>query len=47
MSPSYKNSFAGKGVFPPQYAFTLLLPLRNLFLSPRKLIQRLHLADDH
>ena len=42
-----KNSFSGKGVFPPKYAFTLLIPLRNLFLSPKKLIQRLGLEENH
>ncbi len=42
----YKSSFSGKGVFPPKYAFTLLLPLRNIFLSPKKLIQRLNLQED-
>lgn len=42
-----KNSFSSKGVFPPKYAFTLLIPFRNIFLSPRKLIQRLDLRDDH
>ena len=42
-----KNSFFGKGVFPPKYAFTLLLPFRNIFLSPKKLIQRLDLKDEH
>ena len=47
MAPPYKKSFSGKGVFPPRYAFTLLLPIRNLFLSPRQLIQRLHLKEDH
>jgi ubiquinone/menaquinone biosynthesis C-methylase UbiE len=41
-----KNSFSGKGVFPPKYAFTLLLPLRNIFLSPKKLIRRLELKED-
>lgn len=40
------NSFSGKGVFPPKYAFTLLIPFRNIFLSPRKLIQRLELKED-
>jgi ubiquinone/menaquinone biosynthesis C-methylase UbiE len=34
---------AGKGVFPPKYAFTLLLPFRNIFISPGKLIERLEL----
>lgn len=38
--------FAGKGVFPPQYAFTLLIPIRNIFLSPRKLIKRLDLQKN-
>lgn len=39
---------AKKGVFPHQFAFTLLIPLRNLFLSPKKLLQRLKLkSDDH
>jgi len=37
--------FAGKGVFPHQLAFTLLIPFRNLFLSPRQLIRRLELND--
>ena len=34
---------AGKGVFPHEMAFTLLIPLRNMFLSPRQLIKRLEL----
>jgi ubiquinone/menaquinone biosynthesis C-methylase UbiE len=42
-----KNSFSGKGVFPPKYAFTLLIPIRNIFLSPKKLIKRLDLEDGH
>ncbi len=41
-----KNSFSGKGVFPPKFAFTLLIPLRNIFLSPKKLIERLEMKDD-
>jgi ubiquinone/menaquinone biosynthesis C-methylase UbiE len=40
------NSFSGKGVFPPKYAFTLLIPFRNIFLSPKKLIRRLDLQED-
>lgn len=36
-----------QGVFPHQLAFTLLIPLRNIFLSPRKLIQRLELQEDY
>ncbi|MFH0754538.1 MAG: methyltransferase domain-containing protein [Candidatus Omnitrophota bacterium] len=39
--------FAGKGVFPYQMAFTLLIPLRNMFLSPRTLIERLELKAEH
>ena len=41
------NRFASKGVFPHQYAFTLLIPLRNTFLSPKKLIQRLDLKETY
>ncbi|MDT8389532.1 MAG: class I SAM-dependent methyltransferase [Lentisphaeria bacterium] len=44
---SQKRSFSSKGVFPPKYAFTLLLPLRNIFLSPGKLIKRLELQESH
>lgn len=44
-----KNSvierFAKKGVFPYQFAFTLLIPIRNIFLSPQKLIERLELKE--
>ena len=47
MIPPYKNSFSGKGVFPPRYAFTLLIPFRNIFLSPKKLLGRLALQEDH
>ena len=43
----YTNSFSGKGVFPPRYAFTLLIPLRNIFLSPKTLLARLDLAEHH
>ncbi len=38
--------FASKGVFPHQWAFTLLLPLRNIFLSPKQLIKRLELKEN-
>ncbi len=41
-----KKSFSGEGVFPAKFAFTLLIPLRNLFLSPGKLIGRLALQPD-
>lgn len=47
MATPYNNSFSGRGVFPPKYAFTLLIPFRNIFLSPKKLIQRLDLRDNH
>ena len=40
------KKFAGKGVFPHQFAFTLLLPLRNIFLSPKQLIDRLELEEN-
>jgi len=39
--------FASKGVFPYQWAFTLLLPLRNIFLSPKQLIKRLELKENY
>lgn len=42
------NRVVKQGVFPHQFAFTLLIPLRNIFLSPKKLIQRLKLKNnDH
>ncbi|SHI02205.1 Methyltransferase domain-containing protein [Desulfofustis glycolicus DSM 9705] len=47
MTPSYTNSFSGKGVFPSRYAFTLLIPFRNIFLSPNQLLKRLDLREDH
>ena len=34
-------------MFPPKYAFTLLIPFRNIFLSPKKLILRLDLKENH
>lgn len=45
-SPNVLKNFASKGIFPHQLAFTLLIPLRNLFLSPGKLIERLALTPD-
>ena len=39
--------FISKGVFPYQMAFTLLIPLRNIFLSPGELIRRLELKDEY
>ena len=41
-----EKSFTGKGIFPYKFAFTLLIPLRNIFLSPKKLIERLELKED-
>jgi len=35
-----------KGIFPHRCAFTLLIPLRNVFLSPRQVIDRLELKND-
>ena len=43
MNTEDKKSFSGKGIFPHQWAFTLLIPIRNLFLSPKTLIKRLQL----
>lgn len=45
-NPSVSGRFTGKGVFPHQMAFTLLFPLRNIFLSPRQLIKRLEIKPD-
>lgn len=41
-----RKSFSGKGVFPAKYAFTLLLPIRNIVFSPKKLISLLNLRSD-
>jgi ubiquinone/menaquinone biosynthesis C-methylase UbiE len=40
------KSFSGKGVFPYKFAFTLLIPFRNIFLSRKELIKRLELKND-
>ena len=40
------KEFTGKGIFPHQFAFTLLIPLRNIFLSPKQLIERLELKKN-
>ncbi len=40
---AFKNAF-GRGVFPHQMSFVLDLPLRNIVLSPRKLVPRLALT---
>lgn len=41
-----KKSFIGKGIYPHKWAFLLLIPFRNIFLSPKKLIQRLELQKN-
>ena len=45
-SASSIKRLSGKGVFPLKYAFTLLFPLRNIFISPGKLIERLELNEN-
>lgn len=42
-----RMGFATKGVFPYKWAFTLLLPFRNMVLSAEKLISRLEITDNH
>lgn len=44
-STETKMSFSSKGVFPHKWAFTLLIPLRSLILSPKKLINRMALEN--
>lgn len=41
---TFNNAF-GRGVFPHQMSSVLDLPLRNILLSPRKLVARLALTD--
>ena len=38
--------FTGRGVYPHELAFALLLPGRGLILSPRELVRRLRLSPD-
>lgn len=38
------SRFSGRGTYPHQLAFLLLIPLRSLLLSPRTLAARLHLG---
>lgn len=45
-TPDNKKSFSSQGIFPHQWAFTLLIPLRNLILSPKVLIKRLKLSEE-
>jgi len=40
------DRFKGRGAYPHQLAFLLLLPLRSLVFSPRELAARLHLSAD-
>ena len=40
------NHFAGRGAYPHQFAFLLLLPLRSLMFSPRQLAGQLALKPD-
>ena len=42
-----KKSLTSKGLFPHQWAFTLLFPLRKIFISPKQLIERMELNDNH
>jgi uncharacterized protein len=36
---------AGRGMYPHQFAFLLLVPFRNLILPPRELVARLHVTE--
>ncbi|MGL6193958.1 MAG: class I SAM-dependent methyltransferase, partial [Thermoguttaceae bacterium] len=45
-SKNVLKRFVSKGVFPYQWAFTLLFPLRNIFLSPKRLMERIDLKED-
>lgn len=45
-NPEVLKRFVSKGVFPYQYAFTLLIPFRNIFLSPKQLVERLRLKEN-
>lgn len=42
-----KKSVSSKGIFPHQWAFTLLFPLRKIFISPKQLIERMELKNNH
>lgn len=39
------KSLVSKGVFPHRWAFTLLCPLRNILLSPKRLADRLEVKE--
>jgi len=36
---------SGRGMYPHQFAFLLLAPFRNIILSPRELVARLHVTE--
>lgn len=40
------SRLTGRGTYPHQLAFLLLIPLRSLMFSPRQLASRLHLTDN-
>jgi ubiquinone/menaquinone biosynthesis C-methylase UbiE len=42
-----RKSISKKGVFPHQWAFPLLFPLRKIFISPKKLIERMELEENY
>ncbi|NHB67715.1 class I SAM-dependent methyltransferase [Perlabentimonas gracilis] len=42
-----EKSLTSKGIFPNQWAFTLLFPLRKIFISPKQLIERMELEENH
>ena len=44
MTSSIWRRFAGRGVYPHELAFLLLLPFRRIWLSPAKLIRHLRLS---
>lgn len=39
------NRATGRGTYPHQFAFLLLIPLRRFILSPSRLVARLHLTE--
>ena len=43
--PGVWRRLVGRGAYPHQFAFLLLLPLRNVIFSPYQLVRRLHLTE--
>lgn len=41
-----KSGLGKNKIFPHKWAFTLLIPFRNIFLSPKQIIDRLALKED-